>query len=320
MDKFSLMCSSMLLNKFDCLIIVEGNRGLGKSTLAYHLLNRISRIMRKIAKETGGKKSPYYNYYNFRPYMQSKGKAQNIIYKRDDALKFFDKWHSSALADEMINVSFNRDFWNEDQKNLIKMINMNRDHCNLFIMCIPQFQVLDNQIKNLCKIRITVARRGMCVIQTPNRTIYNKDKWDTANNEKIERDWLKKGSGMPQYSRLNTFRGMMRFPALSSRDEGIYQSIKNNERNIIKNDLGVKDAEKKKLTLTEMTFERLKCGKIKNVDVLNGLALAEGVSPDGFKERIRKLLKKEGINHNLPTYYWDKKIKKGQTQEEELFA
>jgi len=36
----------------------------------------------------------------------------------------------------MINVTFNRDFYNEDQKNIIKMINMNRDHKNFFYcMC-----------------------------------------------------------------------------------------------------------------------------------------------------------------------------------------
>ena len=245
MEKFSVMCAKMLLNKFDCLVIIEGNRGLGKSTLAYEILRKVNSVMKRITKATGGKESPYYKFYEFNPNMQTKGKFKSILYKRDDVINFFDKWNASALADEMINVSFNRDFWNEDQKNLIKMINMNRDHCNLFIMCIPQFQVLDNQIKNLCKIRITVARRGIAVIQTPNRTIYNKDKWDTQNNERIERDWLKKGTGLPQYARLNTFRGMMRFPALSEREQSLYDKIKLIERNVIKKDLGVTGDEKK---------------------------------------------------------------------------
>jgi len=322
MDKFAVMSSEMLLNKFDCLIIIEGNRGLGKSTLAFHLLKKVGKMMKIIAKETGGKDSPHYNKYSFKPLMQSKGKAKGILYKREDVINFFDKWNCSALADEMINVSFNRDFWNEDQKNLIKMINMNRDHCNLLIMCIPQFQVLDNQIKNLCKIRITIARRGLAVIQTPNRTIYNKDKWDNANNERIEREWLKKGSGLPQYSKLNTFRGMMKFPALSDKDELIYQKIKDNERTIIKKDLGVDGEEKKEITPFDVALERLKDGKIKNVDVLDGLAIASGSSPDNFKNRIRNSLKKDGVNHSLPQYYWDKKVKKGQIKQDsgELFA
>jgi len=326
MDQFAMMCAKMLLNKFDCFIVIEGNRGLGKSTLAYHLLTRVGRIMKRIAKETGGKDSLYKDYYSFKPYPQSKGKlkgnTKNILYQRDEVINFFDRWNASALADEGINVSFNRDFWNEDQKNLIKLINMNRDHCNLFIMCIPQFQVLDNQIKNLCKIRVTIARRGMAVIQTPNRTIYNKDKWDTANNERIEREWLKKGSGLPKYSKLNTFRGMMRFPALTKRDESIYTTIKVNERNTIKKDLGVGGEEKKEKELSEIAVERLKEGKIRNANILDGMAIANGSTPDSFKNIIRGKLKKEGIDHRLPQYYWEKQGKgKGKEGESgEMFG
>ena len=306
MDKFCLMCAKMLLNKFDAVLVIEGNRGLGKSTLAIHIANKISRIMRKIAKETGGKDSLYYNHYRFSPKQQSKGNGEYVIYNQQDVLDFMDKWNSTAISDEQILVSFNRDFHQKGNKDFIRLMNTNRDHCNLLIMCIPQFQVLDNQIKNLCKIRITVARRGVSVIQTPNRTIYGRDKWDTANNEKIEREWLKKGSGMPQYSRLNTFRGMMRFPPLKENEQKIYDSIKINERNDIKGDLGIGAGEKKKSEdMVDIALERLKEGKIRNNHILDGLAIAKGVSPDNFKNQIRNRLKKEGVSHKLTQYYWD---------------
>ena len=131
---------------------------------------------------------------------------RSMIYTKKETLNFFHQWNKNGIADEMINVTFNRDFYDLDQKNVIKMINMNRDHCNLFIACVPQFQNLDTQIKNLCKIRITVVRRGLAIIQTPNRTIYVKDKWDQATNEKFEREWLQKGISKPTYSKLTTFR------------------------------------------------------------------------------------------------------------------
>ena len=75
------------------------------------------------------------------------------FYDRKEVIKFFNDWNRSAIADEMVNVSFSRDFYNEDQKDLIKIINMNRDHENFCIACIPHFKNLDTQIKRLTSMR-----------------------------------------------------------------------------------------------------------------------------------------------------------------------
>jgi hypothetical protein len=307
MDRFALMIIKMLLNKFDALIIIEGNRGLGKSTLAFELEKKINRYFRIIYRET--KNEEMKDWYRFNPLMQLKDpvKHRYVIYTQKDVINFYDKWHVSAIADEMINVAFNREFFSEDQKNLVKMINMNRDHGNLLIACVPQFQNLDNQIKNLCKIRITIARRGLAVIQTPNRTIYNKDRWDTANNEKIERDWLKKGSGLPQYARLNTFRGMIRFKALSKKEQWIYDEIKAKERNVIKGSLGV---ELDKKDPFEKLYETLVKGGVRSPHQLKGWADASGLTLPQLEGRLVKRLKQEAKPHQLSMYYWDKKHKK----------
>ena len=328
LDKFSLMVARTLLNKFDCFIIIEGMRGLGKSTLAWHIGKKVNNIFLRIVKETGGEESPYYNHHLFKPSKQLKfpEKYKYIVYKRDDVINFFDKWHQTAIADEMINVAFNREFWSEDQKNLIKLINMNRDHCNLLIACVPQFQVLDNQIKNLCKIRITVSRRGLAVIQTPNRTIYNKDRWDTANNERIEREWLRKGTGLPQYSRLNTFRAMMKFPALSLEEQKIYDKIKFLERNTIKKDLGVDEEkekkEDKKEDPLEKIYNRLINGQIRNAQVLDGFADAIGMTGNSLKNKLAKRLMKENRPSILSSYYWDGKklFPRREKQTNEIFS
>jgi hypothetical protein len=297
----------MLLNKFDCLICIEGNRGLGKSTFAIELLQKINRYFRIIYRETHDENMK--NWYKFNPVMQLKNpqKYRHVIYTQKDVINFYDKWHVSAIADEMINVAFNRDFFGEDQKNLVKMINMNRDHGNLLIACVPQFQNLDNQFKNLCKIRITVARRGLAVVQTPNRTIYNRDRWDSANNEKIERDWLKKGSGLPQYAKLNTFRGMIRFHALSPKMQDIYDQIKGAERNVIKGSLGVTEQDKN--DPFEKIYARLIAGGVRNSTELQGVAFAMGLNQDQLVGRLSKRLKEENKPHVLSAFYWDKKAK-----------
>mgnify|MGYP001429548114 CR=1 FL=1 len=203
------MVQEMQKADFDCIIIIEGNRGLGKSTLAYKVASGVQ------------------EYHHFNPW-------QDILYTREDIIKAFNRrWKSNFIADEMINVSFNRDHYSDDQKKLIKIINMNRDHCNLFIACVPQFSALDSQIKNLCKIRITVLKRGLAILHTPNRTIYSPDKWDTAINEKIERSWMKSNIFKPKYSKLTTFRGMIQFNPLTEKQEDQYKKIKIEKRNKI---------------------------------------------------------------------------------------
>lgn len=311
LDRLALMIVKMLLNKFDCFMIIEGNRGLGKSTLAYHLSRKVQNFFRIIVRKTGGKDSPYYEWHTFKPNLQLVNPQKNkfILYKQDDVINFFDKWHRSGIADEMINVAFNREFWSENQKNLIKLINMNRDHCNFLIACVPQFQVLDNQVKNLCKIRITVVRRGLAVIQTQNKTIYGKDKWDSANNEKIEREWLKKGSGLPQYSKLNTFRGLVKFKKLRMKEQEIYDAIKVAERNYIKGELGVTE-EKKEIDPVDKITQDLIAGGIRNAHIVEGFAHALGLTLDQMRARISKKLKALNKPTVLSTYYWDKKAKK----------
>lgn len=282
-----------LQNKFDCFIIIEGNRGLGKSTLALYLARGISREFKKIGSED-------YR-FNWR---------RSLIYTKKETKRFWHKWRSSGIADEMINVSFNRDFYNTEQKDIIKMINMNRDHCNLFIACVPQFQSLDNQIKNLCKIRITVVRRGLAVIQTPNQTIYIKDKWDQATNEKIERSWLQKGIKNPHYSKLTTFKGFMKFPALREASEIKYQEVKDVKRNLVaKEEMGIDVEDDVQKDPIEITIKMLKEGKIRNGTFLDGFAEANGFKSATFKEKIRRRLMDRNEAHQLKTYYWEKKAR-----------
>jgi len=299
LTKTSNMIKKILENKFDAFIIIEGNRGLGKSTLAIHLARRVARLF----KNEGSTDYKFHFKHSF-------------IFTRKETKSFLHKWKSNGIADEMINVTFNRDFYNEDQKDIIKMMNMNRDHCNLFIACVPSFQTLDTQIKNLCKIRITVVRRGLAIIQTPNQTIYCKDKWDQATNEKIEREWMKKGTTRPHYTKLSTFRGILKFPALRPKSEAKYQTTKNDKRNIVANEqMGIKNEEEKEKDPTTIAIKMLKEGKVRNGTFLDGLAQAFDLNPTSFKNKIGTRLKKQGEEHRVGSYYWEKKAQKKDERE-----
>lgn len=294
LPKMIVMITKILQNKFDCVIVIEGNRGLGKSTLAIHLARGVAREMKK-----KGLSDYKFHWRN------------SLIYSKKNTKEFWHKWRATGIADEMINVTFNRDFYNEDQKDILKLINMNRDHCNFFLACVPQFQTLDNQIKNLCKIRITVVRRGLCIIQTPQQSIYLKDKWDQATNEKIERSWMVKGIKNPQYTRLTTFRGIMKYPALTPQQEEKYQKVKDDKRNVVaRESMGLDNEEAKEKDPVEIMANMLVEGKIRNGVYVDGFAVGHDLDPYSLKRKVVTVLKKRGVNHKIADYYWDKKNKK----------
>mgnify|MGYP006285636123 CR=1 FL=1 len=294
-----------LLNRFDVFIIIEGRRGLGKSTLGYKLMLLVRREMKR--RGVVG--------YQFKP-------RRDLLYQRKEVLKFFHDWKRSGMADEMINVTFNRDFYNEDQKDVIKMINMNRDHNNFFVACVPQFKNLDSQIKNLCSMKITVVRRGTAIIHMPNRTVYSSDIWDERFNEKIERAWLKGGISNPRYSRLTTFRGFLNFPKLTEQQELLYQSIKDEKRNVIAQDKGLEDVDDR--DPFEVVYKALLDGKVKNTAMLEGMMVAHDLNIDSTKSKLRRVLKENSKSTKLTHYYFDdqeyKKEEKQKRKQNELTA
>lgn len=304
LDRLVKAICSRLSNRFDVFLVVEGKRGLGKSTLAFHLMKRVRNEMKKRKIEG----------YRFLP-------KRDILYTRNEVLKFFHKRKSSGMADEMINVSFNRDFYNEDQKDLIKMINMNRDHNNFFIACVPMFKNLDSQIKSLVSMKITVVRRGVGIIHRPNNTIYTSDIWDEKYNERIERKWLEKNLANPQYSKLTTYRGYLRFPPLRPTTEELYQKIKDEKRNIIAQEKGLeKQEEEKAKDPFEIIFNQVVERKVKNGATLDGMCQVYGLSPDSIKAKIRKRLQKESKPSSLSVYYFDPKEHEQMSEIDKIFS
>jgi len=284
----------ILQNKFDCFIIIEGKRGLGKSTLAYQILRRVSTYIRRDEKIENKQ-------YLFRP-------KRDLLFTQNDVLDALNKrWHDSFICDEMINVTFNRDFFSDKQKKIVKALNMNRDHCNLIVACVPQFSTLDNQIKNLCRIKITVIKRGLAILQLPNKTIYGKDIWDAQLNEKIERQWLSQ-SRKPKYSRLTTFRGFLRFFDLQERQRKIYEQIKFEKRNLILNEEEKIKEETEKTNPTDNIFTMLKRGVFKNMHDFDKACVSLNLKPTTIEGRVKKRLRNEGSPTAFSIYFSDKSL------------
>lgn len=156
-------------NKFDVIICCEGKRGTGKSTLLYKIAMRLKR--RGVVK--------------FNP-------ETSVVYSREDTLDLIaNKKRYVIFSDEMINVTYKRDFFEHGQKQIIKGLNMYRDSCNVFMMAVPLFKDLDGDMRQLTKIKLSVLRRGIAEIRVQpdfqdileSQSQKNKNKWKYKNKD-----------------------------------------------------------------------------------------------------------------------------------------
>ena len=193
--------------ELDVNIIVDGARGNGKSTLCYKLLTRT------------GKFNP----------------EKDLMFTRDDVMNgIINRKFSCIQADEMITSAHNRNFFSSDQQKFIQMMNIYRNNFNILMGCIPNFYDMDPQVRKLMKIRITVIKRGVAIIQIAKSSLYGNDPWETNVNKKIEEQWqnkVKKGElAKAQYNKLTTYAGHLFFTKLSPQQEEKYKRLKELKR------------------------------------------------------------------------------------------
>lgn len=314
-----------LLNKYDAIILIEGNRGCGKSTISIILSRRISFEFARLKRFDEPTIEKYWNKCNKQLYPTFEDFIKKIwtlkerdayrykikrdtIYTRDKVIKFFNDWNRIAVADEIVLSAFNRDFYSEDQKNLIKIINTNRDHENLLFGCLPSFNVLDTQMKGLTKMRLSVIRRGLALIHTPNnKSMFSSDHWDTAYNMKLEQEWIKKKVRKPPYGKLTTVRGVLAFPDLPESIRSVYEEVKKEERNLIaKEEYGVDGENKEKIDPVQKLAIQITTNGIRSAETLRGYALALDIKEDTLRSRISRAIQKMGKDPRVSQYYWDK--------------
>ena len=277
-------------NKFDFNIALTGLRGTGKSTLAYQVARSIQRVPDRI-KGT----------YVFNP-------QRDILYSPKDVLKAVNtRWRSIIFVDEAVAVSFNREFMSDHNKKLVKAMNMNRDHCNIILFCIPSFASLDTQMKGMIKMRIHTVKRGHGIVQTPMKTIYGRDGWDSQNNEKIEREWSERGSIKPRYNRLTTFRGVIKFKDLPHEHRKLYENIKVSKRNEIILEEAEKESAKDKTMQRSAVAQRLahalEDGQITTRDEFNKMCIVFESDPTQMVRKVREYNRSRGIETKLNEFF-----------------
>lgn len=266
---------------FDFIIVITGKVGIGKSTKAYKILDRIPdfEIM------DNGNQSINFNMFN---------PKRDIVFSRKDFLKqIASKKYGCILADELVNVGYSRQFWEREQIKLIQALNMYRDSRNIIIGCIPEFLMLDKPLQSRIHMRIDVKRRGFAIIHLPRDSSFSPDRWDIKTNQKKEGEWSQRGRGYPRYSELTTYRGYIMFGDLNPKQKELYQQLKEEKR-------GRMFEEYKEISL--MNFDEdawlkrivndLKAKKYTE-DIFNMICSSHNLKPEFVRNKINALLKKE---------------------------
>ncbi len=226
---------------------------------------------------------------------------KNIIFKRDEVMTFLNKnKYSVMVADEMINVTYNRDFFSQEQKQLIKMLNMYRDNCNILVACVPNFYDLDKQFRQLCKLRIDIVRRGLGILHMPLQNQFTNDKWATDECAKIEKTFIdKRGDFKPNYHRFPTFKGFVHLEKLTPLQEKVYKELKERKRNSLYNDeddreLKDIDSANKKLLYTKMAEAMIENPINQKQEFITIQASILGVGETTIRNNLNEVLKKRG--------------------------
>lgn len=259
-------------NKYDVNILITGDRGDGKSQVAWKIMRKL------IGKRKWLKKAKIYQVY----------KRKDII----DLLKTQKKGY--MWSDETIEGGFNRDFANKDQKELVKIITKYRSHYNISIYTLPIFKTLDPALKDLIFCHIHVYERGSAaVFLKPKGYVYSTDLWRTKECADIERKWEARRQKDPNYDLpyhdLPTFETYLHVgDAIPEDEEELYESIKDEKKGNGDND------EEQVLTPFEKIYQKVKNEEITR-EGLQQFCVIEDMDYNQLCRKINLELKKEEI-------------------------
>lgn len=165
----------------DITIVISGEKGNGKSSLAYHL-----------AKEFDPNFSIERNFIFHANY--------DTIYA-----KIFQLENSAIVIDEAIDIFYKLDWMNEIQNALIKLFTKTRHRHNIIILCIPLFTELRKSFRNYLVdfwIHIPIRSLNLFFTKTPNT--FGSDPWELDRKNKLFRSCISSAPALLIKEDVNT--------------------------------------------------------------------------------------------------------------------
>lgn len=163
---------------WDLVIVITGEEGVGKSTLALILAILIDlkfNLKRNLI---------------FSPTKEKMAQKIQSLPRR-----------SCIVADEAIKILYKMEYWSGVQKYLNKLFAVCRDDNHVVILCIPNFQDLNKYFRShRAKLWFHVIDRGTVVAFKPHWNPFSKDHWYMDENERL----VNKACGRKKASKFRT--------------------------------------------------------------------------------------------------------------------
>lgn len=280
MKELAEITKDRIMNKFDSNIAVSGWTGLGKSTFIWKLLHK---------------------YPDFKV-------EEKLTYKRGEMIDLIKNYKFSyCWNDEFISSGYKRDFFNQEQVELIKVLTKYRNNFNIVAGAVPVFFTLDKELLKLFGMHINIIERGVGVVHLPREArMYTDDIWDIKVNSKLEEKWSKKKMKNPDfnipYHKYTTFAGYVYFGKMTDKQEEYYEYLKKTKRE----ESEAKEEQKEKESFYDKVMRMLKDGKL-DEDGLLQICLFNDKKLSSVKVRLNQLLNDSGESKTLNDFLKDKK-------------
>jgi len=203
---------------YDFIISVNGNKGDGKSTLAYQFAKKADKHF-NLARNF---------IYNGSDYSEFEGKIKNL------------PQYTPVVVDEAIESLYSQEWNTTLQRNLSKLFTTSRKQNKIVLLCMPFFTDLNAGFRNkLVDLWVQVLGRGVAVVFRRDENIFNADKWNFEFMQKLLSKRGKAGSRSRflttnilqniNYLRWNypNFVGVTTFEQLSEEEEKNYLNFVN---------------------------------------------------------------------------------------------
>jgi len=211
--------------ELDATICLSGFVGEGKSTLALQIVK---------------------SYYNITTLKQFKDFCENWMFYERKALKdkIMNNHMKCLVADEAVNMLFKRDFMKGNQKDLLKIMDVCRDHNHLFIFNIPSFWALDGHtVQTRTRLWIYVEKQKYAHIFAPIRNMFARDVWFRDYNMKL---FMKH----KRFTKSPNYITSISFDPLSAAEYRVYKKVKDEKKFVLEEEKdALDDATKKDIIL-----------------------------------------------------------------------
>jgi len=158
------------------------------------------------------------------------------------------KEFSPIMCDELISMFYKRNWYDENQKNSVELLNKCRDR-HLFIAgAVPNFWDLDGGVLTRFRFYLYIKQRGEAWIFQQESNPFASDTWNIASNKKLfqkhKTPW-----------KCPNFLGILKFDDFNPEEKKLYYDIRNKKR-IGTEGQNTKTVKKESRSLKRVTISR----------------------------------------------------------------